>query len=367
MAWPTEAGALGVLRARNARPARRAAPCSRLLSLPFVAPFAADFDVLRVYGSGAASDGGAQADPDLNLGGFRSSTECQPYAVFGGMLGIVIERASGGMQPGAGVLESDGTGRLRWTAPGSTEPGDWRFVGTSSVNLLNGVEGLRVRRIGAIPPAGAKSIRILDQYNNEFGQDNLPDAERAAGNAQYRAFFIKNHGISSLNVRLYLQRQGTARLLASSYAASGAVSVTPSGGVKDWARSGFFENQDTGEVLYYASRTDSVLTVPAAGRDVYGEVSGGAAGSASDAVHPIPGQRIAKETPVTGEIQTIANETTAPTGLAFKHGVDTDDPDVVSETLIPGAMLGVWLERRDVAGASARAQVPVDVVIETQR
>jgi hypothetical protein len=235
------------------------------------------------------------------------------------------------------------------------------------VNLLDGVEGLRVRRTGAIPPAGAKSIRILDQYNNAFGQDNLPDAQRAAGNVQYRAFFLKNHGICSLNLRLYLQRQGTARLLGATYAASGAVSISPTGGVQDWQPSGFFENQDTGEVLYFSSRTDTTLTVPAGGRDVYGDSGGGVAGSSGDTVHPLPGQRIAKETPVANAIQTIASETTAPTGLTFKHGVDTDDADVISETLAPAAMLGVWIERRDVAGASARAQAPVDVVIETQR
>lgn len=366
MAWPSEAGALGVLRARGVR-SLRARARSRLLPMPAVGRFAADFDALRVYGSGAASDGGAQADPDLNLGGFRSSTECQPYAVFGGMLGIVIERASGGMLTGEGILESDGTGRLRWTEPGSSTPGDWKFVGANAVTVLSGVEGLRVRRTGGIPPAGAKSIRILDQYNNAFGQDNASNAERAAGNTQYRAFFLKNEGIATLTARLYLQQLGASRVISATYASSGAIAIAPTGGVKDWPLSGFFENQDTGEVLYYASRTDSTLTVPAAGRDVFAEVGGGAAGSIGDVLYAIPGQRIAKESPVSGAVQTIAGETTAPTGLSFKHGVDTDDADVVSETLLPGQQVGVWTERRVVAGASARAQVALDVVVETQR
>lgn len=364
--WPTEAGSIGRYGSRAKLPA--VVPShSRFFAVPRVRAFASGFDALRVYGSGAASDGGAQADSALNLGGYRSSTELQPFAIFGGMLNVVIERASGGLLTGVGILESDGAARLRWTSPGSSAPGPWTLVGSRPVVVGDGVDGLRVRVSGDFPPAGSQSIRILDQFNNAFGQDDASDAERIAGASQYRAFFLKNEGILPLVLRLYLQRLGSARQLQATYAASGAISIAPAANVKNWQPSGFFENQDTGEVLYYSSRTDSELTIPAAGRDVFGEVAGGVAGSIGDAIHPIPGQRIAAETPVAREIQTIADESTAPTGLTWKHGVETDDADTIEETLLSGELLGVWVQRLVSAGASARAQVPVDIVIETQR
>lgn len=365
-------GSLYALRSR--RPVEDEAPKRSRVGGP-VLLFASGFDQLRIHGTGAGSDGGAQADPDANLGNYRSGAEVASLGIQGAMERITLERLSPGHEPGVGVLESDGAQFIRYTAPDSATPGTYKSVPPgSTVVLADGADASKAVRVarasGAVMPGhGARELLLVDQFNNALGFDNVSNAERAAGDNEYRALMVRNAGPGKLTVRAFLTPLGTQRTVnASGYAASGAVNITiTTGTLKDWPSSGFLENQNTGEVLYYTSRTNTVLTVPVAGRDVYAEVGGGAAGLTTHALYPVSGLRIASEAPSAqpaGYIQTIANEGAAPSGVTWKHPISAADADVITFTLNPGEIQGLWLHRKVVAGATAGAKFRNFVTVE---
>lgn len=164
------------------------------------------WDDLQIFGSGAASDGGAQPDHTLNLGGYRSSSEIVSLAAFGTLPNVTIERADG--LPGVGALESDGAGNLRWSAPGSSEAGPWVAVDDGETTVLpdgsNASHSIRVSRSGAVPPLGSVSVTLEDIFNGAVGCANVAHADRLAGQIVYRCWFLQNAGDAQLSVRLYL-------------------------------------------------------------------------------------------------------------------------------------------------------------------
>lgn len=167
-----------------------------------------NFDDVKIYGSGAGSDGGVQTDHNLNLGGYRSASEIQSLSVFGAMEHVSVLRAGGANIPGAGALESDGAGRVRWTAPGSYAAGAWAALNDgATVVLPDGVypdRGVRVSRSGAVPKAGSRTIKFLETYNGGMGLPNVDDASRIAGEDSYRCVFVRNEsGMSIPFLRLY--------------------------------------------------------------------------------------------------------------------------------------------------------------------
>jgi len=207
---------------------------------------------------------------------------------------------------------------------------------------------------------------LSEVMNNLIGLDNVSSAEAAAGDTEYRCLAFKNDAASEIKgLKVWLARLGTARAVNSDgYAASGAVTVTVKADTfSDWPDSGFVENEDTGEVMYYSSRTSTALTVPAAGRDVWTDVAGGAAGDEDDVLVPIPGLRIAKEAPsaqADGYFtdKTGAGEGSQPAGLTWVHPHQEADGDVVTiGDLTATYIYGLWLERAVIAGATAESAV----------
>jgi hypothetical protein len=77
----------------------------------------------------------------------------------------------------------------------------------------------------------------------------------------------------------------------------------------------------TREIVYYTSRTNTQLTVPAAGRSQLGTTA--AAGASTDSSTRCPGSGWPRRRPTgsaVGQRQTIANENTAPTGVTWNTG-----------------------------------------------
>jgi hypothetical protein len=330
------------------------------------------FDAIRFHYSGAASDGGVQSSEAANLGHYRSASEIDILAPFGAMAGLDIERIGSAADAGMGSLEADGAGKYRWTAPDSTVAGPWVAIAVGAVGVLpdgaRADQGARVKRVST-PGAGVESVKLLEIYNGALGLADVTNAQRTAGRSEYRAIFLRNAGSVAQDVQIYLGALGTARRLnAAGYAGAGAVTLTATSGTyKDWPDSGYVQNERTGEVLYYASRTASALTVPAAGRDVWGEVAGGAAGLSGDDLYSVPGLRIALEEPSAqpdGYVQAIADVTTAPAGLTWKHPSNAAAADVLERLALgAGDIVALWLHRAIPAGAQARALVENTVVV----
>ena len=328
-------------------------------------------DAVRVYLTGAASDGDAQANPDLSLGHYRSSTNMESargvrvHDPIPNINVLYADRANG---IGIGALTATGDDTLAWTPPNGSQG--------SEITILNGasavIEGagdrgafLLIERTSADALFGSASVVVTENINNAVGGDNVSSAEALAGDDEYRALMLKNVSSSDVaDLSLWIDTLGTQRTSdTAQLAASGAdtIETGTANGFADWPEQGYVHIKTragaTREIAYYASRTATVLTVPAAGRGLLGTSAG--AGAADDTVDAVPGVRIAHEAPgsqPTGNIQTIANESTSPTGRTWKNGT-TEATGVSVGVLKAGYLAGIWIHREAPAGMFADAFV----------
>lgn len=316
-------------------------------------------DSLREYLTGAGSDDGSQANPNLSLGGHRSSTQVgsKSISVSSAIANITVQFASGGNANGAGQLECLDANTLRWRDNGGTY-GPSVGISNGQVKTLEANERigafLRVTRTSAtalVP--GTATVTLSPQLNNVFGMDDIGSAEALVGSTNYRCTMLKNVSASNVSaVRRWIGQLGTSRTSASaqlSSSGSGTVGIS-SGNFNDWPESGFCHIRNgtsTREIVYYTSRTSTVLTVPAVGRGMLG--TSAAAGSATDTVHAVPGIAIATDlagvsasgTPA----DTIADEETAPSpGVTWVTGI-TSTTGLNIGTMTPGQQIGIWMKR----------------------
>lgn len=330
-------------------------------------------DAVRAYLSGAGVDGGAQADPNAALGNFRSSSEVVSldFVVSGPIANVTVGFLSGANGPGSGVLAATGADALAWTPPGGT-PGPAVTILNGETKVLEGGGGtgadrfIRVSRTSAVALSGAATLTLSDRFNNLPGFDNVSSAEALAGDGEYRALILKNGSAGSVTLlRVFVRTLGTRRTSnTSQLPLAGAGTIGTSGSFADWPSAGFAHVKTSGgvirEVVYYESRTDTVLTVPTAGRAMLGTTA--AAGAATDTVDAVPGVRIALEAPSSqpaGSVQTIANEGTSPTGRTWKLGLAGDGAadQVDIGTLTAGQIQGLWVHRQVPAGMKAAGSV----------
>lgn len=171
-----------------------------------------DLDCVKIYGSGALSDGGVQPDRALDLGGFRSASEIQILSVFGAVPNVAVTRVGEDNLAGVGGLESDGAGNLRWLAPGESEAAPWVAVGDGEEKALPsaGMPGrsLRVKRSGAAPDMGARVLRLMEVFNGPLGLVNVDDATRQAGEERYRCLFLRNTSGAEIPLLRVLPQSG---------------------------------------------------------------------------------------------------------------------------------------------------------------
>ncbi|HPD15815.1 MAG TPA: hypothetical protein PLE19_12745 [Planctomycetota bacterium] len=322
-------------------------------------------DAIRVFLTGAASDGGAQSDPAASLGKYRSSTRLDSLgvSVVSGPANITVEFASAENGPGEGEMDTKSVNSLSWTAPGDTEGaevtianGETKLLPSNDPNKF-----LIVTRTSAADLANTATITLTDVMNNLW--DNVSDAERTAGDVEIRCVCFKNVSSSEIkSLKAWLGTIGTAAAVdASGYAASGAVTVTSkvAAGFADWDDAGFVHNDDTNEVMYFTKTDSSNLAVAAGGRDVWGD--GAAAGLEDHVIRQVPQWRIGKEAP-SGQPNGSFTDASAGEGEASPvtcyHPVSAGDAAVVNiGDLAAGYIYALWVERKIVAGAAADPSV----------
>jgi len=331
-------------------------------------------DSVRVYLTGAASDGGAQTDPDLALGKYRSSTlaDFLGVSIADAISGITVDFVSGANGTGDGSLAATGASELKWTAPGGSQGDGVTIANGETKIVLDGTDPekfVRVTRTSADALSGTATLTLTDTFNNLIGYDNVSAAERAAGDTEYRCLSFKVDAADDImDLLAWLGTLGTARAVNADGVSTGADTCTAkSGTFADWPDSGYVYNTDKDEVAYYSERTSTVLTLPAAGRDVWDETGGGAgvgvAWDEDDAIEAVPGLRIGKEAPSAQPSGTFTDKTGAgegsqPAGVTFAHPIASDDANVIDiGDLDDGYIYGLWLERIIIAGATAEASV----------
>lgn len=326
-------------------------------------------DSLRLFHTGAAADGDAQTDPDASLGNYRSSTEAERTGILYNALirGLQVtfgSRANGATGTTGSITLATGTS-ARYTAEGSSIPGAEKEIPYDTiVTLADGADPskfIRVRRVMTTPMSGHGTVTFFDQFNNVFGMLNADNTEQGAGSAKYRAVMVRNVSseLASSIVFRVLPLDGTvATTSAGQLGASGSGTITgATDAFCDWPITGWARIQDSGgtlrEIVHYTSRTDTALTVPSAGRGRLGTSAG--AGAATDTATPVPGIRIAWEDAspkAGGNVQTIADEDTAPTGVTWSTAI-TVAAGVSAGQLDGGDQGALWIHRELPAGVAA--------------
>jgi len=324
-------------------------------------------DALRLYLTGASADGGAQADPDLSLGKNRSGTLATQLGiqVTDPIAGITILYAAGANGVGDGILTATGTSELKWEAPDGTQGAGVAIANGETKIIEDGGDPskyVRVQRTSAGDLTGTATVTLADQFNNAAGMDNVASAEASAGDNEYRCHAFKNESTSQVTaVKVWIGTLGTQMTSsAAQLGASGAGTIEGSAGdFADWPETGFAHVKTaagaTREIVYYASRTDDVLTVPAAGRGMLG--TSAAAGASDDTVDAVPGIRIGKEAPASqpdGAFtdKTSAGEGSEPAGVVWDSGT-TAATGLDIGTLNAGYIYGLWIHRQIPAGRVA--------------
>jgi hypothetical protein len=161
-------------------------------------------DTLRVYLTGAASDGNPQTDNNASFGNFRSSTECGllagiyescPSALqIDGIAGIVgedIAYVQGVRDTGEAVfyIDSEAEGDTLTLANGDT----------GSIESATANKFARISRIDTTGLAGPTKINVQERYNNAFGFPDVSDSQGAAGLNTYRAVMLRCDGPFSIH------------------------------------------------------------------------------------------------------------------------------------------------------------------------
>ena len=333
-------------------------------------------DGLRAYLTGAASHDGAQADPDLSLGFHKSSSEVQSYDwdITSPIANVTVDFVAGANSTGAGTLTAATADTLTWTPPGGTV-GDPVTIANGETKICEGGgageenEYIRVSRTTAAALTGAATVTLTDKLNNVIGFDDVSSAEQAAGDTEYRCYCFENEGAANVtNLKVRLATLGTQVTSdAGQLGGAGAGTIETTGNFNDWPAEGYAAVYTAGaaerEIVYYASRTATVLTVPAAGRGLLG--TGAGAGANDDTVDAIPGIGIGLDAPTaqpggTFEDERGTGEGTDP-GVGFTSPIFDADALVIG-TLAPTNIYGLWITREIIAGAIAKTNVLNDII-----
>lgn len=330
-------------------------------------------DALREYLTGAGSDGGSQPSSSACTGGFRSSTGALSYGItlVNPLLNLSVDFASGGNVEGDGTLVCIDNGNVAWNDSGETQGPIVTLPNNGSQAVLEAANNpgafLRVTRtsasgIASDPSGNPCTVRLKTLLDNVFGWDDVPSALAASGGSQYRATLLKNehaNASSILNLKRWIGTLGTGTVSgAGGLPASGAGTINASSTLADWPSSGWCHirqsNGTTREIVYYSSRTNFTLTVPAAGRQLLGTSQ--SAGAFSDFIDAVPGIALAIDTNGVqaggSSFLSIANTTTAPAGVTWNRGINIATGLNIG-TLTAGQQVAIWMWRHLPAGMNA--------------
>ena len=203
---------------------------------------------------------------------------------------------------------------------------------------------------------GNTLIKVTDLYDQLWGFDDVTDAKRTAGDDYYRGAMLRNTSTAdpAEYIKIWIGTLATqATTDTTQLGGSGSGTIATTGSFADWSASGYAHVRNSGgttqEIVFYTSRTSTVLTVPAAGRALLG--TSATAGGATDTVDEVPGIRIALENVGSNKIQTIADEFTSPTGRTWSTAI-TAATGLAITSLARETNYGLWVHR----------QIPVNIV-----
>jgi hypothetical protein len=322
-------------------------------------------DSLREYLTGAGIDAGAQTDTNLSLGGFRSETEARSLGIVltNALFGITVDYASGSNGWGNGVLTAVSADYVSWQTPGGSVGPSLFLPAPNSTGLAESggdpASYLRITRITTDPIQGGPcTVNLNPIFDNVFGFKDVASADASTGISEYRCTMIRNEAAGDvLNLARWIATLASSPVSdVLQLGVSGSGSIQTSASFADWPDAGWCRIETSGgvlrEIVYYTSRTGTVLTVPATGRARLGTVA--AAGAITDSLYAVPGIALAIDpTGVqffgTG-VQSIPNATTAPAGVSWNTGIRKTTGLLIG-SLPTSHQVGIWMWREMPAGA----------------
>ncbi len=206
------------------------------------------------------------------------------------------------------------------------------------------------------------SVEITDDTaENLF--DNVTSAESESGDTEYRAqFVLNNHGSLTLQAaRAWIEDQWPMCALTTQLENGGSETTVYVDDQSDFPTSGAFFVGD--EEITYTGKSSTT------------QFTGCTRGSNSTSkVEHVVGTKVEHNkisfdiedpgTPNTDPIQTIANESTAPTGLAgWSQGRTYADGKVIGD-LAYGEKYGVWWKRQIPVGCQVKSSVYVQIGVK---
>jgi hypothetical protein len=287
------------------------------------------------------------------IGGLRSSNEVQTMSFLTStpIPQIVILAVSGANGEGTGKLSAESASTLSWTPPNDTK-GTAVTIAANETKLITGLDPdkwIRVFWDGEYSTAGlggGDDVLLLRR--------NIESEDRDHAENEYAGYMLTNLNANSqpvTSLKVWIAALTTAVTTGTTQLPSsgaGTIQTATANGFASWPDYGYAHVKQTGgttrEIVYYTSRTATVLTVPAAGRALLGTSAG--AGAGTDTVEAVPGVRIAKEeASAEGKIQEIADIETAPSGVTWNSST-TSAAGLTNTTLPAMSNLGLWVHRQ---------------------
>lgn len=349
---------------------------------PLRAPTAGG-DSLALYLSGAASDGGAQTDPHVSLGGYRSATEATRVGILTQSpiqtLTILAASRENGGSGQIGSIQADGLAGARYTAPGNggtPTPGPNVVLDVAGVprTLPDGHDPskwVRVQRSAVgVPLIGVTALEFHDQFGNLFALRDAANAESSGGGNRYRACIIRaREAIRSL--RAAIGTLGPQAVSSAGRLPAGSTTgtiVCPDYALESWPTKGWARIETAGgtlrEIVYYLQRGHNSLFVLSLGRGRLGTTP--SQGAFDDVIFPVPGLRIGWEgaSPAhNGPVQAIASESTAPAGITWSTAI-TLGAGVAIGDLATERQGALWIHRELPVLATGHAALENRIVLE---
>jgi len=299
--------------------------------------------------TGASSAGGAQAVSASSLGNYWSSTRVYEigFMLTNPIPGIKIHRVAGANGVGNAILTATGANTLAFTGVDGTR-GNPVTITNGQIRAIEDLDDpekyVLVERTSANDLAGTCTVICKRIYNNIIGMSNA--AQSAVEIVRCIAF--RNESYYQLKeVKFWVDTLGTTYVSdAGQLGASGSGTITTTSDLSAWPSSGGLHIYTAAgalkEIVYYTSRTSTVLTVPAAGRGLLGTAA--AAGAADDDIIPVPLIRLAADYPAAGAVKTASdeNDVASLAALSFDSGI-TAATGVSVGVILPGDWVGVWI------------------------
>ena len=178
---------------------------------------------LKIFLTGANEDGGVQSDPDLSLGGFRSSNVLNDLDASDlvSLTGVTINSIADANESGIGKFRYYANARrLSWASVGELE-GTRYDISSGGVFLLSSrtlEKEISITVEANDLPVYDVSEEIIISYSPVQLFDDVNDAQRVAGDISYRAVALYNDTASDdiANINIYMDTNNISATYISS-------------------------------------------------------------------------------------------------------------------------------------------------------